>query len=129
MEYRINNICSVRFIALKNIIRYEDNHDGTATIESSQTDTIPIRSGTATMTISGQRTNGYEVFTAQLSARLGTVIQTRCVGILLVEICDDATYIIGTDDLPVTLEATYSLTLKSLQVSHQNAHFPLKTAI
>lgn len=128
MENRINHICSLTFIKLADVIRYEDNFDGTATIEASATTTLPIHAGSGRMTVTGGKTNGNEIFQTQITARLKEVIPTRCHGLILVEVCGDATYIIGSDDLPVHLEATYGTTSKTLRISHENLHIPLKTA-
>jgi len=129
MKQRINIICSIRFTKLNDVIRYIDNHDGTATVETSQFTTIPIYPGSGRMTVSGDRINGVELFNTQITARIKEIINTRCVGILLVEVCGDATYIIGTDDLPVAIDPNYTTTTKTIQINHQNTHIPLKTAI
>ncbi|HWK58121.1 MAG TPA: hypothetical protein VNQ80_12315 [Parapedobacter sp.] len=128
MEQRINIICSIKFTKLSDVIRYVDNHDGTATLETSQLTTIPMHAASGRMTVTGNRTNGVELFNTQITARIKEIIPIRCVGIVLVEVCNDATYIIGTDDLPVTIEPNYTTTQKAIQIVHQNTHIPLKTA-
>lgn len=129
MKQRINIICSLKFTKLADVIRYIDNHDGTATLETSQLTTLPIYPGSARMTVSVDHIDGVEQFSTQITARLKEIIPTRCVGILVVEVCEDATYIIGTDDLPVRFQTTYSTTSKNLQISHQNTHIPLIKAV
>lgn len=129
MELRLNTICSLKFIRLADIIRYEENHDGTATIETTQLTELPIGPGSGRMTVTGQYTDGNELFTTRVTARLKEIIQTRSVGILLVDSCGSGTYIIGTDDLPVTIQPTYTDTAKTIEITHQNRIFPLKTAI
>lgn len=128
MEKRINIICALRFARRGDLISYQDNYDGTATVEASQWIDLPLYEGSGRMTVTSQHTEGFELVRTHITARLKERIPTRCVGILQVEVCGSGTYLVGTDDLPVTLEATTSLTTKSVQTTHQNTHFPLKTA-
>jgi len=129
MEKRINIICGIRFTKLDDVIRYQDNHDGTATVQSENWTQVPLYEGSSRMTVSDQKTNGSRVYRTQITGRLKELISARCVGILQIDICGSGTYILGTDDLPVTIETTASLTTKTFEISHENTHFPLKTAI
>lgn len=81
------------------------------------------------MTVTDRKTNGSRVFRSQITGRLKELLTARCVGLLQVDICGSGTYILGTDDLPVTIETASSLTSKTFEISHENVHFPLKTAI
>ncbi len=129
MEKRLNIICSLRFTRLTDVILYHGNHDGTATVETIQWTALPIHEGSGRMSVSGPKINGVQVFRSQIRARLKEIITTGCVGLIQVDICGSGTYLIGTPDLPVSIEPTYSLTSKTIEITHENTHFPLKTAI
>jgi len=129
MENRLNLICGVRFAKLDDLILYRDNHDGTATVQAQSWAELPLFEGSGRMTVTDQKINGSRVFRSQITGRLKEIMPARCVGILQIDVCGSGTYLIGTNDLPVTIETTTTLTSKTFQITHENTHFPLKTAI
>lgn len=124
MKQRINIPAKVRFAKLSEIILYRDNYDGTATITTHAWHTIPFHEGSIRMTIENNDTDAGRQITTNINGRLKQLMHVRCLGILEVTMCNGDTYIIGTPDLPVTIDQTTTLTQKSFRITHQNTVFP-----
>lgn len=129
MKNRINIASRIRLARLQDIVNFTDNFDGTATVTTSDWRTLPIHEGSARVTVESNHTNAGRQVRTSITARLKELMQLRCRGILEVTMCNGETYIIGTPDLPVSIDQTNTLTQKSIQINHQNTVFPPLKAV
>lgn len=129
MKNRINIVSSLQFVRLNEVSSFQKKYNGAAQVTTVGWKALPIYEGSVRMTVSDDKTGGGRLVTTDIFGRLKSNITVNCLGLLMVTMCDDSTYIIGTPDLPVSIDLTTSLTQKTFRIKHLNTVFPYIKAV